>query len=140
MGERIITPSITAWPPMLERFSDMVLGVGHGCGPTGGLVVVLVIVLCPEPFDPSGGVDEFLLTRKEGMAVRADFHMDLWNRRARLDHIAAMTDDLAGLVFRVDAFFHFFSCLRGSIRQPRRSPRQHALNIMILSLGAMPFF
>jgi hypothetical protein len=67
---------------MLKRVSGMTKKrAAHQHGPElEGLVAVLVVVLTPEPLDPSSGVDELLLPGEKRMATRADFDVNLFDR------------------------------------------------------------
>src|SRR6267378_1139258 len=93
-GDRIITPSMTACPPIGHRASAGATTEGLGAGRRfgSGLVLVLVLdsVLAAETLDAARGVHELLLAREERVAVGADFHVHgVLHRRARLDDIAA---------------------------------------------------
>src|SRR5436190_7298499 len=78
-GERIITPSRTAWPP---------IAVATELAALAGL---RALQLALEPLDAATGVDELLLAGVEGMAGRADLDVQLGLRRARLELVAART-------------------------------------------------
>jgi hypothetical protein len=60
-----------------------------------------------EPFDPTRGIDHLLLPCVEGMALGADFQVDiLTDSRPGLDHIAATARGRDLFVFGMDASFH----------------------------------
>lgn len=73
------------------------------------LVLVLDIELLLEAIHTSARIYQLLLAGKEGMAIAADFNMDIFFCRTGLDLGAAGTLDRRSLVLRMDAFFHYFS-------------------------------
>ena len=62
-----------------------------------------------EPIDASAGVNQLLLAGKEGMAIAADFHVDLLLGGTDLELIAAGTLDGGHLIVGMNTLFHFFS-------------------------------
>src|SRR5262249_39618007 len=73
-------------------------------GAAGALLLHAVFTL--ESFDATRRIDQLLLSRKERVATRADFHMNRRHRRPRLDDISAGADDLGRLIFRMYTLFH----------------------------------
>jgi hypothetical protein len=63
-------------------------------------------VLLPELLYPARGIDQFLLTGKERMAVRADIDVNSGNGRTGLDNGPTGTVDRRFLVFGMDTLFH----------------------------------
>jgi hypothetical protein len=76
------------------------------------------IVLLSEPFDAAGGIDQFLLTRKEGMTGGTNFHLDVFDRGSGFDNVPAGAADLCHLVFGMYLLFH----LRFSSKNYRPTP------------------
>src|SRR6476659_817519 len=74
-GERIITPSRTAWPPIAVLI--------RGYPPRSGLTALRrgALELLLEALDATAGVDQLLLARVEGMTGRADLDVQLGPRR-----------------------------------------------------------
>jgi hypothetical protein len=72
---------------------------------TGGRLF-LDIVFFAEPFDPAGGINQLLLSRKEGMAGGADLHLDILGGGSGFDYIPAGAAYPGHLVFGMNAFFH----------------------------------
>src|SRR5438874_2692061 len=70
-----------------------------------------------EALDAPGRIDEFLLAREEGMALRADIDADLRLRAAGGECVAAGTVHLANLVFGMDLGFHESSCDPPDVRK-----------------------
>ena len=62
-----------------------------------------------ETVDAATGVDELLATRVERVAVRADLHVDLGLRGARLELVAARAADVRLDIFRMDVGLHGLS-------------------------------
>lgn len=54
----------------------------------------------------TGRVHKFLFTRKKGVALRADFHVDILHRRARLGNVPAGTGDRCRFVLWMNSLFH----------------------------------
>jgi len=74
-----------------------------------GFEVILALAeFLLEPFDASGGIDEFLLAGVKRMAHRADFGMNFFGRTAGFKGIAATTANLYYLIFRMNIFLHCF--------------------------------
>ena len=66
-------------------------------------------VLPPEPFHSAGGIQQLLLARKEGMAIRADFNVDVSPMgRARRKAVAARAHDADFVISGMDRCFHDF--------------------------------
>ena len=53
----------------------------------------LDVVALLEPLDAAGGVHQMLLAGEEGVALRADFHLDVLGRGLGLDHVSACAGD-----------------------------------------------
>ena len=60
-----------------------------------------------ELVDSTGGIDQLLFARKQGVACRANVDRDLRFRALCLDHIAADTPNHRGTVLGMDSSFHF---------------------------------
>lgn len=80
-----------------------------------GLLRILPIVA----FDTSRGVDQLLLARVIRMTIRANFKMDIADRRTSLERITANTGHNCALVFGVNSFFHYF------LQNPKIKLRQY---------------
>ena len=65
-------------------------------------------VLFGEALDAAGGVNELLLASEEGMAIRADFDIQLvaFDRRTSREIVAAGAVHRNGMIVGVDAGFH----------------------------------
>jgi hypothetical protein len=63
-------------------------------------------VLLSELLYPARGIDQFLLARKEGVAVRTDIDVNSGNSRTGLDNRSTGTVDCRFLVFGMDTLFH----------------------------------
>ena len=59
-----------------------------------------------EPLDPAAGVNQLLLARVEGMALRADLHVKLGLRGARVEVVPARAVDVREDVLGVDFCLH----------------------------------
>jgi hypothetical protein len=64
------------------------------------------IVFPLEAFYAAGGVYEFLLAGKEGVAGGANFHLDVLDGGTGLNDIPASAGNGSGLIFGVYLFFH----------------------------------
>src|SRR2546427_4732714 len=93
-GPRIMTPSTSAWPPIDGRTPAVTCGSDAG-GPAS--------VLLLEALDAPPRVDELLLARVEGVALRADLDLQLGFGRLRLERVAAGTADGRQDVVGMDA-------------------------------------
>src|SRR5438132_7994869 len=98
---RIMTPSMTAWPPYVAvgttgepplalRFGRLRLGA-HAAH---------------EALDLPGGVDDALRAGVEGVTVRAELDADCRPGRAGLERVAADAGDLRVDVLGMDAWLH----------------------------------
>ena len=75
---------------------------------SGFLAVTLV-----EAIDASCGIDQLLLTRKEWMASRTDFDVQVtFLRRAGLERLAASAGDGNFDVFWMNSWFHLVTLYR----------------------------
>ena len=72
------------------------------------LTCLFKAVLLAIFFDSASGVEEFLFTGKERVAVRANFHVDIAGRRPSFDHISARTRNRRRLIFWMNSCFHRF--------------------------------
>ena len=68
-------------------------------------------VLFQVLLDAPGGINEFLLSGEERMALRADFHAQVLDRTAGFDDVAAGTNDFRFVILRMDFLFHQFPSL-----------------------------
>lgn len=73
------------------------------------LVVASFRIPFAEALYTTGGIDDLLLTRIEGVAVGADFNVQLIFGRPGIDHVATKTGDRAVDIFRMYVLFHFSS-------------------------------
>src|SRR5438045_4556415 len=78
-GPRIITPSRTACPPTVATDGSLAAALRA----LGALEPTL------EALHPSARVEQLLLARVEGMALRADLDVQVRLRRARLERVPA---------------------------------------------------
>jgi len=66
-------------------------------------------VFLAELVDPAGGIHDLLLSRIEGMAVGADFDLQVVSQsRPRLERVAAGAAHVDFFVFRMRVGFHGF--------------------------------
>jgi len=63
-------------------------------------------VFPPEALNPTGGVDDFLLSRHEGVALGTNFDLDVFSRGLRLDDVPADTGDRRIFVGGMNVFLH----------------------------------
>jgi hypothetical protein len=75
------------------------------------LLCYFTTVLAIEALDPAGRVNQPLRASVERMAIRADFDVQLVDRRARLKRVAACAGNHAAMIFRMDSGFHFLPSL-----------------------------
>ena len=54
----------------------------------------------------SAGIHQLLLTREEGVTLRADFHLDILLGRTCLNHITAGACNRSLLIIGMDSFLH----------------------------------
>ena len=79
--------------------------------------------LLVELGNASAGVHQLLLTREEGVTLRADFHLDLLLGRTCLNHITAGASNSSLLIIGMDSFLH---CSRSPLSYPAYlSQRRH---------------
>ena|SRR5258707_11155408 len=84
----------------------------------------LLAIAPVESIDAAGRIDQLLLARKERVAGRTDFHVQLaLTRRTRLKSLAAGAGHGYFVILRMNSGFHFFltlcSChLVAVIKQP----------------------
>ena len=71
-----------------------------------GYRLVLDIVFLLEPFDPPCGIDEFLFSCVEGMAVRTDLYRDILSCRACFNHAATNAGNRRFFISRMYVFLH----------------------------------
>jgi hypothetical protein len=67
------------------------------------------IVSATELLNATGGIEQLLLSREEGMAVGADIQLLIANRGAYLEGVATGTGNRAYLIFGMDALFQCIS-------------------------------
>src|SRR5829696_8285863 len=126
---RIITPSSTAWPPIGASLAATGLPSGIGpawgsapfCPPPsallsdsgrisrsrpGSLAALALGGPLPEPLHTPAGIDELLLAGVEGVALRADLHVQLGPGGARVELVPAGTVDVREHVFGMDLRLH----------------------------------
>ena len=78
--------------------------LGSVCGFGSWFLAVALI----EAIDASCGIDQLLFTRKEWMASRTDFDVQVtFLGRARLERLAASAGDGDFNVFGMNSWFHF---------------------------------
>ena len=78
----------------------------------GGRFRLLLAISSVESIDASRGIDQFLLTRKERVASRTDFDVQIaLAGRARLEGLAARASYCDFVIFRMNSRFHFYFTL-----------------------------
>jgi hypothetical protein len=101
------------------------------------LLCYFTTVLAIETLDPAGRVDQPLGAGIEGMAIRADFDVQLVHRRTRLKRIAACAGDYATMVFGMNSGFHFLPfppSILSSGGGPLNSPLEKSRSLFDLGL------
>jgi hypothetical protein len=78
------------------------------------LLQLLTAETLVEALNTSAGVDQLLLASVEGVALGANFDVDLGLGRTSLNDVAASTSDGAVNVVRMDTLFHSFHLISGS--------------------------
>jgi hypothetical protein len=79
------------------------------------LLCFFTTVLAIETLDSASRIDQPLRAGIEGMAIRADFDLQLVDRRTRLERVAAGASNYASMVFGMDSGFHWLPSSRHSI-------------------------
>jgi hypothetical protein len=74
------------------------------------------VVALAEAFHASGGIDQFLLTRKKRMALGTDFDMDIRFRGPGFERITTRTRDLGELVVWMYTGFHWNNSVMARIQ------------------------
>src|ERR1035437_598997 len=110
---------------------------------------LLDAVLAINQLDAPRCIDQALRASVKRMTLRADLDVQLLERRARFEGIAARTGYCAATVFRMDSSFHFYvsnsfpCCVKGyhpkvshTIRRPRPPFRAFRLAIAVAALTA----
>ena len=69
----------------------------------------------------SVGVHQVLLTREEGVTLRADFHLDITLGRTCLNHITAGASNRSLLIIGMDSFLHCSRSPLSGTKLPWRS-------------------
>ena len=69
------------------------------------------LVTAVELVDTTGGINKFLLSGEEGVALGADTNFVLRTGGFDVPHFAASTGHDGIAVGRMDVFFHCFTCL-----------------------------
>ena len=87
---------------MAERIPTCPLRVGDD----EELLLGAVAVTAAELVHTTGGVDQLLLAREEGVTLRADFHLDILLGRTCLNHITAGACNRSLLIIGMDSFLH----------------------------------
>jgi len=70
------------------------------------LVLFFYIVLSSETFDAAGGINQFLLARKEGVAGGTNFNLYILDGGTGFDNIPAGAANLRRLILGVYLLFH----------------------------------
>jgi hypothetical protein len=75
---------------------------------SGGSLLVLFGVFLLETLDAACSVNQLLFAGEERVAIRADFHMNIFLRRTRRPRMTACANDPAFDIFRMNSFFHSY--------------------------------
>jgi hypothetical protein len=67
---------------------------------------LLYVVFLPEPLNPSRRIHQLLFAGEEGVAGRANFHLDVFDRGTGLDHIAAGAGNFGHFIPGMNLLFH----------------------------------
>jgi hypothetical protein len=109
-GRRDINPA-----PFLDFFWNLLFSSPANRDPISGQLLLLVVlgagITLAEALDATGSINNLLLSREEGMAVGADFDVELVFGRPGIDHIAAQAGDRAVDVIRMNVVLHCSICL-----------------------------
>src|SRR5829696_4519628 len=102
---RIITPSRTAWPPTgaSPTATGRPSGIRSDCAPPGR---ALFDCGSGSGLNAAACVNQLLLARIEGVALRADLHVKLGLRGARVEVVPARAVDVREDVFGMDIGLH----------------------------------
>ncbi len=73
------------------------------------LIILVQSVFSTEALNTSGGVNQFLPSGKERVAIGTNFHSDVFNRRSGLNHTPAGTSDRRVKILRMYLRFHFIT-------------------------------
>jgi hypothetical protein len=73
------------------------------------LLLLFLLPPPPEPFHLTSGINQLLLTGKEGMTSGTDFNLNLWFRRPGSHGMATGTGDDTFPIFGMDPFLHRIS-------------------------------
>jgi hypothetical protein len=76
------------------------------------LLLFRLAVFLHEAVHSSGGIHEFLLSGKEGMALGTDVYPDAGAGGAGVDYFSAGTDNRTILVFGMNLVFHVYNLLQ----------------------------
>src|SRR6267143_168628 len=90
---------IPGWNSVFELFKEPRLRR------RGGFLRFLGVFLI-KAFDAPGRIDQLLLARKEGMALRADFDFEIAGRGTCFERGTANTGNNCSFVGWMDSFFH----------------------------------
>src|SRR5215211_594543 len=91
-----------------------------------------------EALDASTRVQQLLLARVEGMAVRADLDVQLGLRRARLELVAARAANGGGDVFGMEVGLHGRARIAAAVSPETLPPETTATTVSPLSSGIFP--
>lgn len=117
-GAFIITPSITAWPPIVHFF---IFRPPKKIQTRGTLICILVYrmlvfftkpISLTEPFNASAGVNQFLLSGKEWVTLGAYFNPNLLFGGAGCKSFPARTPDHCFTILWMNVRLHLFHLFR----------------------------
>lgn len=91
---------------MITYMCHRICEIGHLGGLFFGLLILEFLIFPPEPFNPTGGIHQFLLTGEKGVAFGADFDPYIFFRGSGLEYAAAGTLDGGFLVRWMSFRFH----------------------------------
>jgi hypothetical protein len=74
---------------------------------SGGSLLVPFAVFPLETLDAARRVNQLLFAGEERVAVRADFHVNVFLRRTSRPRMTAGANDPAFHIFRMNSFFHY---------------------------------
>src|SRR5581483_440624 len=91
-----------------------------------------------EALHPAAGVDELLLARVEGMALRADLDVQLRLRRARLERVPAGARDRREHVLGMDLRLHRSTRIAAAVPGTTLPPETMATTLSPGSAATLP--
>ena len=92
--------------PELTEFRSFWFQSNNPCLRRRNHLLGLLRVFLVEPLDSTCRVHKFLLTRKERVALRADFTLEITDRRSSLERVPANAGNRCMFVLRMNAVFH----------------------------------